>query len=76
MLPAHVTGSGSAGDPWRGTQYQIGKPTRTCVAKGTGTGSGAADFNVTAPGEPDASYDATLHRARDEHLRGQRRAPR
>ena len=59
MLPAHVTGSGSTGDPWRGTQYQIGTASAQCANKGGGSGSGSADFNVTAPGEPDASYDAT-----------------
>ena len=58
VLPARVTGSGSSSDPWRGTQYQIDTPTPKCVAKGTGTDSGGVDFNVTAPGAPDTSYDA------------------
>jgi uncharacterized repeat protein (TIGR01451 family) len=56
VFGARVTGMATAGETWRGTQYQFGSNALHCVDTNDGQGNHAVNLNVTAPGDS-GKYD-------------------
>ena len=63
VLPAHLTGSATGGDKWKGTRYRFGTGASQCVDTDDVNGNNkTVNLNVTAPGTPgpyDAGFTAT-----------------